>query len=253
MNIDTVIVESLQVIKTKITPKLLSSGGRDFNSLSFRVSGENVIFSKGEKYYSNENSLTLVPEGTEYTHEVLSPSEQIIVHFTTRDKIGGRVEVFSLPPYSNIANLFNELYSKWEIRQTPDNVECMAIFYNILSIINTHINKDKLSQNIHIWLNDAINYINVNFKDCNFNLSQLYDYLHISPAYFRRIFKKTFNCTPIEYLKRIRINYAKQLLVSGYYTVNEVAEMSGFSASTYFSYEFKKATNCAPSRYLKDL
>ena len=47
----------------------------------------------------------------------------------------------------------------------------------------------------------------------------------------------------------LRIEYAKELIHSKYYTISQCAEMSGFSDAKYFSTVFKKYTGIPPSKY----
>ena len=72
---------------------------------------------------------------------------------------------------------------------------------------------------------------------------------HISEAYFRRLFKAEYNTSPKKYISKLRIKYASELIATGYYSLPQVAEMSGFSDYRYFSVEFKRHMGCSPSKY----
>ncbi|MDF2926249.1 MAG: response regulator [Paenibacillaceae bacterium] len=77
-------------------------------------------------------------------------------------------------------------------------------------------------------------------------------HIHVSPAYFSSIFKKETNENFVDYVSHYRIEKAKQLLRSGGYKVNTVAELTGFHNMKYFYKVFKKLTGLTPSEY-KDL
>ena len=47
-------------------------------------------------------------------------------------------------------------------------------------------------------------------------------------------FKKELNTTPSNYLKILRLRYAKQLLLNYSYSVTEISEMCGFANPYYF-------------------
>jgi YesN/AraC family two-component response regulator len=121
------------------------------------------------------------------------------------------------------------------------------MFYNILALIAKNLNRENSYKDDLI--RDSVAYMHEHYRESDFNIDKLLKQTYISPAYYRRIFKEIYQCSPIEYLKNLRINYAKQLLENGYYTVSEVAELSGFSTPTYFSYEFKKMTGYSPTQY----
>ena len=52
-----------------------------------------------------------------------------------------------------------------------------------------------------------------------------------------------------EYLANIRIEAAKDLLLSSDYSMQEVAERCGFADQSYFSNVFKKKTGLSPRKY----
>ena len=52
--------------------------------------------------------------------------------------------------------------------------------------------------------------------------------------------------SPLAYINSLKITRAKELLLSGMYTVTEVAFMSGYSDISHFSREFKKSTGVSP-------
>lgn len=247
MDLDTVIVNSLSVMKTSTKARTYKVDSRNFHSLSYRIDGMNLLYDGQTEITSHARTLTFVPAGKPYMHHVLTPSQQIVVHFTTKECIGETIENFTLPPRYDIESLFYSLYNQWEIEQRENNLQCMSIFYNILILIARNIRREGTFKNDLI--RDSVVYMHEHYTESDFNIHKVYEQVYISPAYFRRIFKEIYQCSPIEYLKNLRINYAKQLLENGYYTVSEIAELSGFSSPTYFSYEFKRLTGYSPSQY----
>ena len=58
--------------------------------------------------------------------------------------------------------------------------------------------------------------------------------------------------TPNEYINRLRINQAKELLTNTDMSVFEIAEAVGFSDQNYFGRVFKKQTGTSPKKYIKE-
>ncbi len=81
-------------------------------------------------------------------------------------------------------------------------------------------------------------------------IEMLSDYLHYSRSYITSQFRHTTGESISKYIARARIDRAKQLIVSGKWTLSQVAEMTGFSSLPYFSKCFKAAAGLSPSRYL---
>ena len=75
-----------------------------------------------------------------------------------------------------------------------------------------------------------------------------------SGDHLRRLFKQSAGLTPIEYLTKLRLDYAANLMRENgklHYTVAEIAVMSGFDSIHYFSRTFKQNTGKSPSEYLR--
>ena len=77
-------------------------------------------------------------------------------------------------------------------------------------------------------------------------LSERYCY---SCSSIKRIFREETGCTVIEYLTRLRIDRAKEILLETDASVSAVAEAVGHSSVFYFSDVFKKATGLSPTAY----
>ena len=92
----------------------------------------------------------------------------------------------------------------------------------------------------------AIDYISENFTNA-ITLDELCALCGLSKYHFIRVFKQVTGDTPNEYVNKIRLKYAKQLLLKGA-NVTEAATASGFSDAHYFSNCFKKYEGCRPSQ-----
>ena len=72
---------------------------------------------------------------------------------------------------------------------------------------------------------------------------------HLSPIHFSRVFKTVSGLPPMEFLNRMRVQKATQLLLQTDKTIAEIAMDSGFNDSNYFSRFFKKCRNETPSEF----
>lgn len=67
--------------------------------------------------------------------------------------------------------------------------------------------------------------------------------------YLNRIFKKRMGLTIFDYLNTVRINHAKELLLTSNMKSYEIAATVGFCDEYYFSKIFKKYVGISPSQY----
>ncbi len=75
---------------------------------------------------------------------------------------------------------------------------------------------------------------------------------HMSETKFKLIFKRVYGCNPYEYYQKNRMIKAKNLLVTGKFSVKEVGLTLNFKNLSNFSVAFRKEFNFLPSEILKD-
>lgn len=71
----------------------------------------------------------------------------------------------------------------------------------------------------------------------------------ISATHFSRLFKQAFGTSPIDWLRRERINQAKRRLADTRDDVKEIAEQVGYTDRYFFSKDFKRHTGVTPSQF----
>lgn len=78
---------------------------------------------------------------------------------------------------------------------------------------------------------------------------RLAEFVHMSPPHLARVFLAETGLTPLEYLTRIRIERAKNLLTESSLSVTQIALDVGYESISHFSQLFRKATGLAPLKY----
>lgn len=71
----------------------------------------------------------------------------------------------------------------------------------------------------------------------------------MSPCYFCKFFKKVTGSTLMDYVFRLRIDRAKELLLSSDLTITEIAYDTGFESHSYFDRIFRRFTKLSPHDY----
>lgn len=94
----------------------------------------------------------------------------------------------------------------------------------------------------------ALHYINANY-DQRITLQQISDYVHFSPPYFSKIFKKELNTTFTQYLTKVRIEESKKLLADTSLALADIPGMVGFEEQSYFTKVFRAVTGISPGKY----
>ena len=86
------------------------------------------------------------------------------------------------------------------------------------------------------------------FKEVDFDLCAYLDSLPYSSDYVRKLFQKETGETPLSYLTRLRLSFAKSMLDSGNFSVKEVSLASGIKDPTYFSKCYKQRYGVNPKK-----
>lgn len=97
----------------------------------------------------------------------------------------------------------------------------------------------------------AVNFINNNFER-EIALKDIARYVFLSPSYFARVFKEETGVSPINYLLKVRIERAKEMLTDTDQKVSDIALGVGFSNQQRFNAIFKKYTGMTPTQYRKE-
>ncbi len=94
----------------------------------------------------------------------------------------------------------------------------------------------------------AKRYIHEHYRE-KLMLSDIAEYLKISPGYLSSCFSRCMNQTVSDYIAEVKIAHAKELIDSGQFLIYEIADQLGFENAYYFSKVFKKVTGMSPKNY----
>ena len=83
------------------------------------------------------------------------------------------------------------------------------------------------------------------------SLGEIASTCHVDQAYLCRLFKRFDQQSPYQYLLRLRMNYAAELLLVPGTLVKEVADKLGFEDQFHFSRTFKKVLGISPVSFGK--
>lgn len=101
-----------------------------------------------------------------------------------------------------------------------------------------------------VMMEAAVDYIRNNYDDHDLNVNLLADRLNISAAYFGKLFTEFTGSRTLDYILKVRMDKAGELLLSEYEKdIAQIAEAVGYSNSTYFTTAFKKYYGMTPSKY----
>jgi two-component system response regulator YesN len=97
-------------------------------------------------------------------------------------------------------------------------------------------------------IDNVLEYINNNFMN-DISISGIADKLNLTPNYLSYLFHKKTGNTFLKHLTYIRIENAKNLLISSNLKVQDISKKVGYTSTRYFAKNFKKLVGLTPSEY----
>jgi AraC-like DNA-binding protein len=124
----------------------------------------------------------------------------------------------------------------------------LTIFMEIVAYI-CRLNSNELPEyHSHFLIGNAVSFMKNNF-DKAVSIEKLAYSAKMSERNFFRLFRNTVGCTPINYLLRIRLHHASEMLGNTDKSINEIALACGFYDSNYFCRKFKEIHKVTPRQF----
>ncbi len=248
---DLLSAEIFDVLFYKEKARISLNRKREYSALSFRLYSKNARFIyNGENIEAPSGSICYVPMGAEYKR-TCEKDELIVFHFKELFPVKNEIVVFESEDTEKYRTLFEKAEKIWSEKESGYRYKAASLFYEILSELTRE--GMLLSENTDSDVAKAIDIIEQNFNNSDFRTEKISESLYISETFLRRKFKKHTGKSPKQYLNERRIEEAKKLLESGYFSQKEIAGKCGFSDVKYFRRAFKTATGMKIKDYMLSL
>ena len=237
--------EIVDVLKFKRKEIRYATLKRKIAVISCRLSGETNFYFDGKCVHASQNDYVIIPSNTEYEQKS-SDEEVICLHILCKKPIVYEISSFHIIS-PMLTQLFRNIYEVWHEKKKGYQLKCKALALDILYEFASSVNsKEKSYTGI---LTNSVNYIYSHYREKDFSINKVIELSYVSPAYFRKLFKKQYNTTINSFVNNLRIEYAKSLLSGFEYSISEISEMSGFCGEKYFFTVFKNHTGMTPAKW----
>ncbi len=225
---------------------------RASHGLALHISGDKKYTFEGKNIlYTGKNDIIFMPEHSNYVVEAQCPGDCYAINFKIPDT------VFFEPFVLNIGDLVTDRFKSAEkvfrLKSLGYEMQCKANLYSIICSMLGEYEKKYVPKSTERIIEPAIEYIHKNYTTENISVEYLANLCGISTTYLRNIFLKCKSVTPIKYINDLKISRAKELIVSDYYSIPKISELSGFGDESYFCRYFKKATGMTATEYRHSL
>ena len=219
---------------------------RNFNALSFRLRSDAVLKTDSDEYHMGDNYLAYFPARLDY-RRIAQEDKLIVVHFDSTDYHTEIIEFLEAKSPEKMKSLFWDILNFWNQKEIGYKYKCASVFYEIFAECYAQNYKPNTKKS---KIQSSVEYLHQNYKKSGLSIKEIAERSFMSEVYFRKLFKEEYGISPQKYIIDLRIQNAAGLISTGYYSLKEVAYMSGYTDYKYFSVEFKKAIGVSPSEYL---
>ncbi len=210
---------------------------RDFAAFSLRISGSASFVCKGVSFVSNVGDIMFLPANAEYEAEY-TDGESLVVHLV--ECTYNDVDFINLSNKRSLTDKFELMYENWKCTQNINRAK--SDIYDILY----QMSKDSLPTYDKAF-SRSLDYLNSHFDDPKLKMSDVLTVGNLSETTLYRRFLNYFEVSPKEYLMKLRLKKAIELLVMGEQSIKEIAFKCGFNDEKYFSRLIRKRFGKSPS------
>lgn len=267
-----------QISKVNLTPENSRPGTWHWHSyfeITVVKEGKGNYFVNGQEYAMEEDDIIIFNNVEPHGWKLLSGDMKLIVMVFSPEFVAEKLSLFDegyLKPFiergSNFKNrigheervnpeirgIIDEIYRESEERKEGYHLMIKADVLRILTMLIRACQNENSSdmmlpekKKAMARLEHAFEYIDAHYSE-KITLEEVAASVYMSANYFSSYFRKITNMRFSEYLTRIRINHARELLRKPGSNVTEVAMECGFRNISNFYRLYKKQVGVSPRK-----
>ena len=208
----------------------------DYPQILVPLEGPMEIAIGDMEYQVTAQQLCLIPAAT--LHQCGYSGKLLVINLTEISPENRDAVLLSYPVIVSMCGQILELVDliQKELKQDPRSPSVRYLYSYLYS---------KLLDNCAA---PSIRYISEHF-DLPVTVNQLAEIENYNVTYYNDWFKQQTGCSPSLYLRKIRIDRAKELLLESRYTMMEIALMVGYSSNSTFTRAFHSIVGMTPKEY----
>lgn len=219
--------------------------------LSYVMDGHYTETYQGSSAECGAGSIRFLPAGEIHSNAYADGARCLLVKLPaeTLDHVRNHARIIERPGRIGGPKaewLARRLQSEFRQRDTAASLAIEGIVLEILAEgVREAMNGSRSAPR---WLQRAKELIQENFLAVP-SLGELAGEVGVHPVHLSREFRRYFDCTVGEYMRKLRVNHAEHLLARTATPLVEIASVCGFADQSHFSSTFKRAVGVTPARF----
>ncbi|HEY8558978.1 MAG TPA: helix-turn-helix transcriptional regulator [Pyrinomonadaceae bacterium] len=146
--------------------------------------------------------------------------------------------------------LITKLAREFESADAASALAIEALILEIAVELARRGNEPDSPASVPSWLSGARDFIHAEYLQ-NPGIAEIANAAGVHPIHLARVFRRRYDITIADYIRRLRIEEAKRELASTDAPIADIALNTGFPDQSHFSKTFKRLTNTTPAAYRK--
>ena len=193
-----------------------------------------------------------IMDGFEFTHKLQANSNTNhipIIMLTSKAMQEDKLEGITSGADAYLTKPFQKEELRLRMQMLIAKRKRLQESYAVHTIVEkTAFKKETTDKNL-IFLNKAVEGIHAHLDDSNFGATELAKFLAMSDSQLYRKLKAISNTSTAIFIRKVRLEKAKELLTTSDLSISEIAYATGFNDPNWFSKAFKEEFKESPSEF----
>lgn len=235
----------LSIVKYQYIGRGWSTQSRDFDVLSFRMKGSARYEYESQRFSLETGDLMYIPADAVYQVST-GPEHLIVFHFQSLGASRYPLQWYVPKNPAIFRDIFQAALSVWEARKPGYYQKTVSLLYKALAEMSLQFDPVYNSA-AYARIKEGLDWLHENYRDSSLTVDKLCQICSLSDTQFRKCFQDVYGTTPLHYINQLRVDYAADLLLSTYASIEDIALKSGFTDAKYFASVFRKYRGQAPT------
>ncbi len=249
MESDLTVLKILNIYEGEFVPGEIAMKklGRHSDAFACIVSGKVEYIFDGYSFTATPENFFYLAKDSLYAMRIYENSRYICIDFDFDGVPEARRSCLFSTGSATVKNEFERAFHLWAEKNPWYISDAMSMLYSLYAQGIKSISKDYVKTSEKF--SQIVSFVLRNYSDSDFSIGAIAEFARVSEVHLRRIFKAALNTSPIRYINLLRLEKAKNMLITSNYTVEEITFSTGFGDPYYFSRIFKKEYGVSPSKY----
>lgn len=218
-------------------------------ALIIKPQGSTEYKVNGRKLTADAEHVVFLPVGCEYSMEITAAGECTVIEFDASNISGAAAEQFFADEDGDMEASARNILMYWRLRGPAYRSKCLSELYDLITQLSNIASSASSLVGKYPLIHRSVKYIEKNYHRLDLYTPMLAKMSNIGETYYRSIFLAVFHMPPARYIQKIRVDKAKELLVSSKKSVEEIAVATGFANASYFCKVFKSTVGLTPLEF----